>query len=99
MSDEEELNERRQHIRLDMEGELVRVEWLEEGIAFSEKLVCVDFSRKGIKVSCEKKIAQYTPVDITLMPDTSQEKMVKARVIRCNIERDSHYNIAMLFQD
>ncbi|QOL26461.1 PilZ domain-containing protein [Thalassotalea sp. LPB0316] len=99
MSDEEQMSERRRHIRLDMEGEVVLLEWLEGNNGCSEKFVCVDFSRKGIKVSSDKKIALYTPVDVTLMPDTSKQHTLKARVIRCVIDRDDQYSIAMLFQD
>ncbi|GLX82146.1 PilZ domain-containing protein [Thalassotalea eurytherma] len=98
MVENDETNERRQHIRLDMEGELVELRWQHQAQEMEEQCICLDISRKGIKVSSINKIELYTPVEMNLTLQKDPPVYIKARVIR-SVNRDANYEIALLFQD
>ena len=93
-----EANERRQHIRLDMEGELVELRWQHQDQEMDEQCICLDISRKGIKVSSINKIELYTPVKMNLTLQKDPPVYLMARVIR-SVNRDGNNEIALLFQD
>ena len=97
MIEKEPFSDRRQHIRLDMEGELVDLIWQDEEKQQIEKVVCLDISRKGIKVKSQAKLEVYTPVEVILNPSEEDPMRLKARVIRNVLDRDGDSEIAMLF--
>ncbi len=52
--------DRRQSFRLDMEKELVDIVWTgTDGIERNKKIVCLDFSRGGLKLDCDQAPLKY----------------------------------------
>jgi len=82
-------DERRQSFRIDMEKELVDMSWTDEnGNVLQRKIVCLDFSRGGLKVDCDHIIPIGTSVEIVFKRAHPDSQKLSGKVLRC-IQTDS----------
>ncbi|MBO9489986.1 PilZ domain-containing protein [Endozoicomonas sp. G2_1] len=98
MSDElySDDDERRQSFRLDMEKELIDLSWQDaEGHVQVKKTACLDFARGGIKVDCDQSIEVGTEVAVTFKAHEAQSQRLSAQVIRCALQDNGWYHIAL----
>jgi len=87
-SDKEDELERRQAFRLDMEKELVDITWTNEaGQELIKKIVCVDFSKGGLKLDCDQSIPVNTEVMVKFHAAAQNSQMLAGKIIRC-VEQD-----------
>jgi len=89
-------DERRQSFRIDMEKELVDISWTDEkGNKQQRKIVCLDFSRGGLKVDCDQAIPISSNIEILFKAAHPTSQTLKGIVLRC-IQGDSGwYHIAL----
>ena len=88
--------DRRQSFRLDMEKELVDIIWLDEqGKEHSKKIVCLDFSRGGLKMDCDQLIPLQTPVTIEFKSASTNSQKLYGKVLRCLKQENGWYELAL----
>jgi len=93
-SDDEE---RRQSFRLDMEKELVDIVWLdEEGREHTKKIVCLDFSRGGLKLDCDQVLPLQAAVTIVFKSANTNSQKLYGKVLRCTKQENGWYEIALI---
>jgi c-di-GMP-binding flagellar brake protein YcgR len=92
--------ERRQSFRLDMEKELVDLTWTNEaGREVNKKIVCVDFSKGGLKLDCDQSVPINTEVTIRFKAAATNSQILKGKIIRC-IEQDTGwFELALRLND
>ncbi|ARD44474.1 PilZ domain-containing protein [Colwellia sp. PAMC 21821] len=99
IQDSEE-NERRRSFRLDMEKELIDIVWTDDnGDEKSKKIVCLDFSRGGLKVDCDCEIAANTQVMIIFKAANPNSQKLYGKVIRCIKQDNGWFEVAMQLTD
>ncbi len=82
-------DERRQSFRIDMEKELVDISWKDEnGNVQQRKIVCLDFSRGGLKVDCDQLIPTGAEVEVIFKVAHPQSQKLTGKVLRC-VQDDS----------
>ncbi len=97
MVDENQENvERRQSFRLDMEKELVDIVWMDgEGQETRKKIVCVDFSKGGLKLDCDQAIAVNTEVTVIFKAAAPESQKLHGTIIRCIKQKNGWHEIAL----
>jgi len=97
---EQEIIERRKAFRLDMEKELVDIVWQNaSGDEQRKKIVCVDFSKGGLKLDCDQEIAVQTAVKIHFKAAEKNSQLLHGRIIRCQKQVNGWYEIALRLDD
>ena len=97
---EQKIIERRQAFRLDMEKELVDIVWQNtSGDEQRRKIVCVDFSKSGLKLDCDQEIAVQTEVKIHFKAANKNSQLLHGRIIRCQQQVNGWYEIALRLND
>ncbi|GAA6204965.1 PilZ domain-containing protein [Thalassotalea sp. SU-HH00458] len=92
----QEGEERRKSFRLDMEKELVDITWTNDsGQELNKKIVCVDFSKGGLKLDCDQSIAINTEVTITFKAAAENCQILKGKVIRCLEQDNGWFEVAL----
>lgn len=92
--------ERRQSFRLDMEKEPVNITWFDQiGQEFNKKIACIDFSKGGLKLSCDQSIAIHTEVTVVFKAAAANSQILNGRVIRCLNTQESTFEIALKLID
>lgn len=92
--------ERRQSFRLDMEKEFVGLQWQDDNNQLvTKKVICLDFSKGGMKLDSDQSIAVDTPVTIVIKPNESQSRNLSGKVIRCTQQDNGWYLIALRLVD
>jgi hypothetical protein len=98
--DELNENERRRNLRLDMEKELIDISWIDEDEQLcKKKIVCLDFARGGLKVSCDQAIPIHTAVNVIFKSADPSSQQLSTKVLRCNNLKNSYFEIALIFTD
>ncbi|MEW6989736.1 PilZ domain-containing protein [Colwelliaceae bacterium 6441] len=93
-------SERRQSFRLDMEKELVDITWTtESGQEANKKIVCVDFSKGGLKLDCDQSIAINTEVTLRFKAAAENSQLLKGKVIRCIQQDNGWFELALKLND
>jgi c-di-GMP-binding flagellar brake protein YcgR len=88
--------ERRKSFRLDMEKELVDITWTHDsGQEINKKIVCVDFSKGGLKLDCDQNIAVNTEVTIRFKAAAENCQILQGRVIRCLEQDNGWFEVAL----
>lgn len=92
--------ERRKSFRLDMEKELVDIFWTDEkGQEHNKKIVCVDFSRGGLKLDCDQNLPINTAVIIVFKSENTSNQKLYGKVFR-SIEHESGcFEIGLILND
>jgi len=101
MTDESQENEdRRQSFRLDMEKELVDIIWTNDASQeVKKKIVCVDFSKGGLKLDCDQAIPINTEVTIVFQAAAAQNQKLRGQTIRCIQQDNGWFEIAVRLND
>ncbi|MBA6389952.1 PilZ domain-containing protein [Colwellia sp. BRX10-3] len=95
-----EENERRRSFRLDMEKELIDIVWTDDnGQEKCKKIVCLDFSRGGLKVECDCEIPANTQVTIIFKAANQNSQKLFGKVIRCIKQDNGWFKVAMQLTD
>jgi hypothetical protein len=93
-------DDRRQGFRLDMEKSLVDISWLDEkGLARQGKVICIDFSRNGIKLDCDQSLLIDTQVSVIFDRKTPLHQALHGTVIRCKTQANGWFEIALQWND
>ncbi|KGJ87470.1 PilZ domain-containing protein [Thalassotalea sp. ND16A] len=80
----EDIIDRRQDSRINMEQELVDITWLDgDGQAHQVKCLCDDFSRGGMRIEHEFAISVNTLVNFKFQADHPESRTIPATVVRC----------------
>ncbi|MDO6445306.1 PilZ domain-containing protein [Colwellia sp. 1_MG-2023] len=88
--------ERRKSFRLDMEKELVDITWTHDsGQEINKKIVCVDFSKGGLKLDCDQSIPINTEVTIRFKAAAANCQILKGKVIRCLEQENGWFELAL----
>lgn len=88
--------DRRQSFRLDMEKELVDIVWNDaDGIERQKKIVCLDFSRGGLKLDCDQGIELQTQTTIVFKSASPNSQKLYGRVISCIKQDNGWFEIAL----
>ena len=95
-NDEQDFEERRTNFRLDMEKELIDINWVDgKGQAQQKKIVCVDFSRGGLKLDCDLEIPVDTEVTVVFRSAHPDSQTITGKVIRCIKQDNGWFDIAL----
>jgi c-di-GMP-binding flagellar brake protein YcgR len=95
-NNENDDDERRNSFRLDMEKELVDIFWhTESGDNISQRIVCLDFSKGGLKLACEQAIPLDTEVKVCFKAADKNSQMLFGQVIRQVQQPDGFFDIAL----
>ncbi len=95
---EESLNEqeRRKHFRIDMEKELVDIQWTDDkGNLIKKKIACLDFSRGGLKLDCDQSIPVKTEVVIIFQSADPRNQRLNGKVLRCLKQDNGWFEIGL----
>ncbi len=96
----EENNERRQFFRLDMEKELVDIIWTNSaGQKNCKKIVCVDFSKGGLKLDCDQSIPLHTDVIVRFKGAAENSQIIKGKIVRCLAKDTGWFELAIQLSD
>jgi len=88
--------ERRSSFRLDMEKELVDIVWTDENNhEINKKIVCIDFSRGGLKLDCDIALALHMPVTIIFKSAAVNNQKLFGKVLRCIKQDNGWFEIAI----
>lgn len=89
--------DRRKSFRLDMEKELVDVIWQDEnGQERKKKIVCLDFSRGGLKLDCDIAIPVETPVTVIFKAKNPNSQKLTGKVLRCIKQDTGWFQMALI---
>lgn len=88
--------ERRKAFRIDMEKEIIDISWQDEsGQKVERKIVCLDFSRWGVKLDCDRLIAVNTIVTVVFASANPNSQKLTGKVIRCVQNNNGWYEVAL----
>ncbi|WP_057830031.1 PilZ domain-containing protein [Colwellia sp. TT2012] len=91
--------ERRKSFRLDMEKELVDITWQDEnGLHKKKKIVCLDFSRGGLKLDCDEAIAVSTAITVLFKAANPNSQKLEGKVLRCIKQENDWFEIALILE-
>ena len=92
--------DRRQSFRLDMEKELVDITWTNSaGLKQQRKIVCLDFSKGGLKLDCDQSIELQSDVTVIFKAAVPSSQKLYGRVIRCIKQDNGWFEIALRLND
>lgn len=97
MEPEQVQSERRTSRRLDMEKELITVNWEDNGTKESSKPICLDVSSTGLKINIDRPIQTNTKAEIIFEGKDKQTNTFSAEVVYCNLQENGWYEIAFQF--
>lgn len=88
--------ERRSSFRLDMEKELVDIKWTDEnGQERTKKIICLDFSKGGLKLDCDTPLPVQTQVKVVFKSATTNHQALTGSVLRCNKQDNGWFEIGL----
>ena len=61
-----------------------------------KKIVCLDFSKGGVKLNCDVYIAVSTPVTVIFKASNPNSRKLRGKVLRCNEQQAGGFNIALI---
>ena len=89
--------ERRSSFRLDMEKEFVDILWTDEnGLEQSKKIVCLDFSRGGLKLDCDISFPVNTAVVVHFKAASANSQKLSGKVLRCVKQENGWFEVALI---
>jgi len=92
--------ERRKSFRLDMEKELVDIEWTnDDGQEQQKKLACLDFSKGGLKLDCDQSIPIQTKVSVVFRQAYPDNQKLVGTVYRCIEQENGWFQIVLKLDD
>lgn len=95
-----EEKERRKAFRLDMEKELVDIVWTDEkGQEHNNNIVCLDFSRGGLKLDCDQHLPINTAVTVVFKSENARNQKFYGRVLRSIENERGCFEIGLILDD
>ena len=92
--------ERRKSFRLDMEKELVDIVWTEEsGQEQTKNIVCLDFSRGGLRLDCDTSLSVNTAVTVVFKSANAGNQKLYGKVLRCIKQESGWFEIALILDN
>ena len=92
--------ERRSSFRLDMEKELVDIMWTDEnGKESTKKIICLDFSRGGLKLDCDIVLPEQTAVTIVFKSASANNQKLYGKILRCVKQDNGWFEMALVLDD
>lgn len=89
--------DQRRSLRLDMEKELIGLEWRnDKNQIIKRQAMCIDVSNGGLKVNIDRTIETTSPVKVTFRDKQGTTNSMYAKVIRVTESHD-WFDIAMEF--
>lgn len=80
-----------------MEKELIDIMWLnEDGQPQQKKIVCLDFSKGGLKLDCDVAIPISTSVTVIFRSANPNSQKLHGRILRCILQKNGWYEIALI---
>lgn len=96
MNLQQELDERRQSLRVDMESERIKIAWTDaSGETKYDDALCADLSRRGILIEYHLPFTLGELLDITFNHNTDKQNTIKAQVCRCQQQNSENYRTAL----
>ena len=96
MDQNEDFEERRKSLRVDMEAERVLISWTDgQGVAHTDDGICIDLARRGVLIEYKKPFTLGELIEITFNPKTDKQNSIKAQVCRCSECGPLRYQVAM----
>lgn len=93
-------DERRRSQRLDMENELVNINWTnQDGQKFSRDVLCVDVSSRGLKVELMQALNEQQIVEIVFKANQEHRVTKKCSVIRCCMQSSGWFEVALAINE
>ncbi|WP_114325017.1 PilZ domain-containing protein [Candidatus Colwellia aromaticivorans] len=90
-------SERRSSFRLDMEKEFIDIMWTDEsGQEKSKKIVCLDFSRGGLRLDCDVALPVQTAVTVIFKSASANNQKLYGKVLRCIKQDTGWFEIALV---
>lgn len=97
MSDTGEGIERRRSFRLDMEKELVDIQWTDDkGQERAKKIACLDFSRGGLKLDCDETLPVNKAVTVVFKSANAKSQKLYGKVLRSIKKETGWFEIALI---
>jgi c-di-GMP-binding flagellar brake protein YcgR len=88
--------DRRQSFRIDMEEELIDISWQDsQGNLQQQKIVCLNFSRGGLKIVSDREISANTEVTVVFKAADPNSQKLATKVLRCIANDNQGFNIAL----
>ena len=95
-SSAEQQEDRRQSMRLDMEKELIDIQWQDDsGNVLKKKIACLDFSKGGVRLDCDHAIPLHTNAEIIFKAAEPKSQTLRGQVIRCLKQENGWFEIAL----
>lgn len=89
--------ERRGSFRLDMEKEFIDIIWKDDdGQEHCKKIVCLDFSRGGLRLDCDIALPVQTAVTVIFKSASANNQKLYGKVLRCIKQDTGWFEIALL---
>jgi len=89
-------DERRSSFRLDMEKELIDIEWSDtKGVVNQKRIACINFSRGGLKIECDQAIELKAQVTIIFKAASPNHQKLHGYVLRCLKQSNGSFEIAL----
>jgi hypothetical protein len=97
MSHEQQENEeKRSSIRLDLEAERVLINWQDAaGVAQEDYAICMDLARNGLLFDYTMPFDIGELITVTFNPSTDKKNSVSGQVCRCNTRSDVSFHVAL----
>lgn len=96
MNLQQELDERRKSLRVDMESERIKITWTDtNGEIRCDDALCVDLSRRGVLIEYHQSFTLGELLDITFNANTDKQNQIKAQVCRCQQQDGEKFRIAL----
>lgn len=98
-SNEQPSAERRKSLRIDMEKEIIDLEWHDDnGNVWHRKTACLDVSNGGLKIDSDHPINSNTLVKITFQAKHPESQTKTGKVLRCIEDGNGWFHIAIQFE-
>ncbi|QYJ84783.1 PilZ domain-containing protein [Shewanella mesophila] len=92
---QEEFDERRNSLRVDMEAERIQVSWVDSsGNSQTDEGICIDLARRGVLIEYKNPFTIGELLEITFNPGSDKQNRIKAQVCRCHEYKQQSYHIA-----
>lgn len=96
----DEVIERRKDFRIDMEEELVDIEWTDSsGNINNERIQCIDFSKGGLKIQFNQDLPVNALATFTFQKAHPNSQILKAQVIRSIKHEAGDFHVALRMVD
>lgn len=98
-SESDNESERRESFRLDMEKELIDIQWMDEkGQNQQKKIACLDFARGGLRLDSDQEISIHTPVTVIFKSASANSQKLYGKVLRCVKQKNGWFEVALILE-